>query len=119
MNDLQEKFDVHLDWYFVKKEGHPKESGKYLCLVYTEDHSGVELLMLDFHTISGLEWFEDPTDNTIFADSAVIAWADKNRVLFECDPEKNDICNKSYCWQGGGECSYTSNINFAVGFDEE
>ena len=36
------------------------------------------------------------------------------REFYKCDPDKNNTCSKSCCYQNGGPCQYTSRRSCAA-----
>ena len=33
-----------------------------------------------------------------------------DKILYQCDPKRNDSCTKENCYQNGGQCFHTENI---------
>lgn len=116
---------VHLNWMFVEKDGYPKNSEHYLCLIREKDKCRILILWFDNDDNAFSECtFDDFTYEPVFIKySGVVAWADPTRFCFTCDPEKYEGCDKDLCYtRNHGPfsphyCKCTTHLEYAKGYD--
>lgn len=95
---------VHLDWKPFKKDP-PKQTGRYLCLVYVHDvvpEGKAEIIELNIEKWVACDdypeecYIYDDLERKYFRES-VIAWTDLNSFSFDCNPEKLHRCSTKEC----------------------
>lgn len=115
---------VHLNWMFVEKDGYPKNSEHYLCLIREKEKCRILILWFDNDDNTFSECtFDDFTYEPVFIKYAgVVAWADPTRFAFTCDPEKYEGCGKDMCCANIHSpiihgCTRTTHLEYAKGYD--
>lgn len=110
------KPDIELPWKFITIDGVPEKYGLYLCLNYNPETEKSECVILNFFRIDDIYTFTTPDDECERWIN-IVAWLDHTKPpVFECDPESNDECEKSFCsyYHLDGGCHKTTNLKYAI-----
>ena len=83
---------VHLNWISYKKE-QPKNDDFYLFLVKEKKTGRVFVQSIEYMPDKVLSAVFGGTDDYV----EIIAWADPNNIVFDCDPEHYHECGKKDC----------------------
>lgn len=114
------KPNVELPWKFITIDGVPEKEGLYLCLNYNPETEYSECVILNCFIDEDFYCFTTP-DNECEKWPNVIGWLDHTKTpVFECDPESNVECGKSFCsyYHLDGGCYRTTKLKYAVNYNK-